>query len=133
MLREDKIIALYSIVDDLLKGIDHREPSSRRVFDSEVLTTALVSALYFGGHLDNARGFMKLTGLVPRMLEKSWFSRRLHALRELVCSLFFQLGQHLKDLAGACDYVIDSFPVAVCDNMRISRCKLLKGRQWRGK
>jgi hypothetical protein len=133
MLREDKIIALYSIVDDLLKGIHHQEPLNRKIFDSEVITTALVSALYFGGHLDNARGFMKATGFVPCMLEKSRFCRRLHGLAELVCSLFFQLGQHLKDLAGACDYVIDSFPVAVCDNIRISRCKLLKGRQWRGK
>lgn len=46
MLQEDKIIALYSIVDDLLKGIHHKEPMNRRVFDSEVITTALVSALY---------------------------------------------------------------------------------------
>jgi len=133
MLKEDKIIALYSIVDDLLKGIHHVEPQNRKIFDNEVITTALVSALYFGGHLDNARGFMKMTGLVPRMLDKSRFCRRLHGLTELVCSLFFQLGQHLKDIAGACDYVIDSFPIAVCDNIRISRSKLLKGEQWRGK
>ena len=133
MLKEDKIIALYAIVDDLLKGIHHQESLNRKVFDSEVITTALVSALYFGGHLDNARGFMKMTGLVPRMLDKTRFCRRLHSLTELLCSLFFQLGQHLKDLAGACDYVVDSFPVAVCDNIRISRCRLLKGEQWRGK
>jgi hypothetical protein len=133
MLQENKIIALYAIVDDLLKGIHHQEPSNRKVFDSEVLTTALVSALYFGGHLDNARGFMKMTGLMPRMLDKSRFCRRLHGLTELVCTLFFQLGQHLKAIAGAADYVVDSFPVAVCDNIRISRCKLLHGEQWRGK
>ena len=133
MLSESKIIALYSIVDDLLKGIGHQEPENRKVFDSEIITTALVAALYFGGHLDNARGFMKLTALVPRMLDKSRFSRRLHGLTELLCSLFFQVGQHLKDLTGASDYVADSFPVAVCDNIRISRCKLLKGEQWRGK
>lgn len=133
MLREDKIIALYCIVDDLLKGINHREPLNRKVFDAEVITTAFVSALYFGGHLDNARGFMRMTGLVPRMLDKSRFCRRLHGLTELLCSLFFQLGQHLKQMSGASDYVVDSFPVAVCDNIRISRCKLLKGKQWRGK
>jgi hypothetical protein len=133
MLSEGKIIALYSMVDDLLKGIGHQEPSNRKCFDSEVIATALVAALYFGGHLENARGFMKLTGLVPGMLDKSRFSRRLHALTELLCSLFFQVGQHLKDIAGAGDYVVDSFPVAVCDNIRISRCKLLKGEQWRGK
>lgn len=133
MLSESKIIALYSIVDDLLKGIHHQEPLNRKVFDSEVITTALVAGLYFGGHLDNARGFMKMTGLVPRMLDKSRFCRRLHAVTELLCSMFFQLGQHLKEVAGASDYVVDSFPVAVCDNIRICRCKLLRGEQWRGK
>ena len=39
----------------------------------------------------------------------------------------------MKTIAGGSDYVIDSFPVAVCDNIRISRSKLLQGKQWRGK
>jgi hypothetical protein len=133
MLQESKIIALYCIADDLLKAIGHQEPLHRKVSDSEVITTALVSALYFGGHQDHARGFMYMSGLMPRMLEKSRFNRRLHALADLLCSLFFQLGQYLKDMAGAAEYVVDSFPVAVCDNIRIKRCKLLKGEQWRGK
>ena len=47
--------------------------------------------------------------------------------------MFFELGQYLKMIAGASAYVVDSFPVAVCDNMRISRCKLIKGKQWRGR
>lgn len=133
MLTEDKIIRIYCIVDDILKGINHAEDSRRKVSDSEIITTALVSALYFGGHLDNSRGFMKMTKLVPAMLDKSRFNRRLHQLAELLFSIFYQIGHYLKSMAGASDYVIDSFPVAVCDNIRISRCKLLKGKQWRGK
>ena len=68
-----------------------------------------------------------------KMLDKSRFCRRLHSLEGLLFSLFFQLGQYLKDISGASDYVIDSFPVAVCDNIRIKRCKILKGEKWRGK
>lgn len=133
MLTEDKIIGIYCIIDDILKGIGHLEDSRRRVSDSEVITTAVVSALYFGGHLDNGRGFMKMTRLVPGMLDKSRFNRRLHGVSELIFSIFWQLGHCLKSMAGASEYVIDSFPVAVCDNIRISRCKLLRGKQWRGK
>lgn len=133
MLTEDKIIGIYCIVDDILKGIGHLEDSRRKVSDSEVITTALVSALYFGGHIDNARGFMKMTAMIPTMLDKSRFNRRLHKISELIFSIFWQIGHQLKSMAGASDYVIDSFPVAVCDNIRISRCKLLKGKQWRGK
>ena len=133
MLCADKIIALYCLVDDLLKGIGHKEDGRRRMSDSEVITTAIVSALYFGGHLDKSRQMLQMTGLVPSMLDKSRFCRRLHALNDLLWCLFFQVGQHLKDLAGASDYVVDSFAVAVCDNIRLSRCKMLKGKQGRGK
>lgn len=133
MLTEDKIIGIYCIIDDILLGIGHREDDRRKVSDSEIITTALVSALYFGGHVDNARSFMKMTKLIPNMLGKSRFNRRLHSVSELVFSMFWQLGHELKNMAGASEYVIDSFPVAVCDNIRISRCKLLKGKQWRGK
>lgn len=133
MLCEDKIIALYCLVDDLLKGIGHHEDSRRKISDSEVITTAIISVLYFGSHLDHARHMMKMTCLIPAMVDKSRFCRRLHALEGLLCMLFFQVGQYIKDREGASDYVVDSFPVAVCDNIRIPRCRLLKGKQWRGK
>lgn len=133
MLTEDKIIGIYCIVDDILKGIGHQEDSRRKVSDSELITTALASALYFGGHMDNSRGFMKMTKLVPEMLDKSRFNRRIHQLSELLFSMFYQIGNWLKSMAGAAEYVIDSFPVAVCDNIRISRCKIVKGKQWRGR
>jgi hypothetical protein len=73
---------------------------------------------------------MKMTKLVLEMLDKSRFNRRLHGLNELVFSMFWQIGHYLKSIAGAAEYVIDSFSVAVCDNIRISRCKLLNGEQW---
>jgi Transposase DDE domain len=133
MLCSDKIIGIYCLVDDLLKGIGHQEDSRRKISDAEVITTAIVSALYFGGHIDNARHMMQMTGMVPDMVDKSRFCRRLHGLEALLMMLFFQVGQHIKDIAGASEYVVDSFPVAVCDNIRIARCRMLKGKQWRGK
>jgi len=133
MLSESKIIALYCIVDDMLKGLHHREDVRIRVSDSEVITTAFVSVLYFGGHLDNARCFMKMKGYVPRMLDKSRFCRRLHRLSNLLVTMFFDMGQYLKDMAGASEYVLDSFPVSACDNIRISRSKIIKGELFRGK
>jgi len=33
------------------------------------------------------------------------------------------MGQYLKDIAGTADHVLGSFPMTVCDNVRISRCK----------
>lgn len=133
MLTKDKIIGIFCFIDDLLKTSGHYEDSRRVVSDSEIITTAIVSSLYFGGHQDKARQFMKMTGLVPNMLDKSRFNRRLHALSELIYNLFMQVGYYFKYISCEMSYVLDSFPVGVCDNIRISNCKLLQGKQWRGK
>jgi len=132
MLSEDKIITLYCIVDDMLKEMRHYEDKSVRVSDSEIITTAFVSALYFGGHLDNGRHFMKMKGYVPQMLGKSRFCRRLHRLSDFLQAMFFQLGNEIKNMAGATSYQLDSFPVAVCDNVRITRSKVLRGEAFHG-
>ena len=111
MLSEDKIIPLYCIVDDMLKGMHHYEDAKVKVSDSEVIATAFVSVLYFGGHLDNGRHFMKLKGYVPSMLGKSRFSRRLHRLSDFLLAMFYNMGKRLKDMAGAATYRLDFFPV----------------------
>jgi len=52
MLTGDKVTSIYCIADDMLKGVGHRKNSNRKVSDSEVLSTGIISALYFGGHQD---------------------------------------------------------------------------------
>src|ERR671930_1765646 len=52
--------------------------------DAEVMSTAIVAALYFGGNLERARGLLAQPTYIPRMLSKSRFNRRLHALEGLV-------------------------------------------------
>ncbi|MBF8965458.1 IS982 family transposase [Pontibacter sp. FD36] len=56
----------------------------------------------------------------------------LHRLSQTVASIFLALGQSLKELSTWSEYVIDSFPVAVCRNIRINRCRLLKNKAYRG-
>lgn len=132
MLTQGKVTSIYCLIDDLLKQSGHQDYPTSKMTDSEVITTALVSALYFGAHLDNARGYMQSSGNIPHMLDKSRFCRRLHRLAELLEQLLSQLGHCLKTMAGAANYILDSFPVAVCDNIRISRSRIVTGEKWRG-
>jgi len=131
-LSRDKVIAIYCIVDDMLKAIKHPEDIRRRISDSEVITTALVSAVYFGGHHDHAIGFMRATGMIPEMLSDSRFSRRVHKIGQLMIELLLALGNMFKNMTAELEYILDSFPVAACDNIRILRSKLLRGKKWRG-
>jgi len=128
----DKTIAIYTIVDDLLKAIGHQEDPRRFMTDAEVATTAIVAALFFCGNLEKAKCCLYQTRLMPRMLSKSRLCRRLHQISELMFNLFHQLGMVFKDANTEMQYVLDSFPVAVCDNIRISRCKIVQGEEFRG-
>lgn len=129
----EKSIAIYTIIDDLLKEIGHIEPKDRKISDAELITTCIISALYFSGNQEKGICFMKSTRLIPSMLSKSRFNRRLHQARELIVDLFFQLSHMIKRLNIKSEYIIDSFPIASCDNMRISSSKLLQGKRYRGR
>ena len=129
---DDKIIATYCLCDDLLKAIRHQEHQQSQMNDAEVMTTALTAALFFRGNHESARAMLKQYGYVPHMLSKSRFSRRLHRLTETFVLLFTLLGQTWKMLNTNSIYVIDSLPIAVCDNIRIRRSKIYTDEKFRG-
>jgi hypothetical protein len=129
----EKSIAIYVFIDDLLKKIKHNEPTNRNMSDAEVITTVLLSAIYFYGHHEKAMSFMSSTGMIKHMLSKSRFNRRLHQIRELIVDLFFQLSSLVKELNISSEYTIDSFPIHTCDNIRIPNSKLIQGKIYRGK
>ena len=116
---DEKIIATYCLCDDVLKAMCHQEDSQCKMSDAEVMTTAFTAALFFRGNLESARTMLKQYGYVPSMLSKSRFSRRLHRLKHMFVTLFHLLGNIWKTLNTNAIYVIDSLPVAVCDNIRI--------------
>ncbi|HEX8130677.1 MAG TPA: IS982 family transposase [Pyrinomonadaceae bacterium] len=128
----DRTLAIYCLVDDLLKAMQHREDRRCQVSDAEVVTTALCAMLWFGGNFERSRSFLHSSGLMPRMLSRSRLSRRLTRLAELVELIFHQLGLTLKELNTESRYAMDSFPLAVCDNIRISRCRLTQEANYRG-
>jgi len=70
--------------------------------------------------------------MAPTLPLKNGFTKRLHRLAEVLYSLFQQLGAIIKELSCSGMYILDSFPLAVCHNIRISRCKLLRGEVFRG-
>ena len=67
------------------------------------------------------------------MLDKSGFNRRLHALSDQLEALFYYLASFFKDLNVEKIYVIDSFPIPVCDNIRINRSQLVTEAYYRGR
>jgi hypothetical protein len=128
----DEIIAIYAITDDLLKALGHHEDCRSTMSDAEVITSALVAAKFFGGNQEQACNYLLEEGLIPDMLSKSRFSRRWHRLFLPLLDLFDYLGQILKSLNSSSEYLLDSFPVPICDNIRIPSAKLVNSEDYRG-
>jgi hypothetical protein len=96
------------------------------------MTTALIAALFFRGNHESARTLLKQYGYIPHMLSKSRFSRRLHRIKEIFMVFFNLLANIWKTLNKEATYVIDSLPIAVCDNIRIRRSKIYSQEEFRG-
>ena len=101
--------------------------------DAEVMTAALIAAIYFGGNQQTACAVFKTLGYTPNMLGHSRFNRRLHRIPQRFEMLFEYLAEGAKAKNPNGIYVIDSFPIPACDNIRISRSRLYQGEAWRGK
>ena len=130
---DEKIIATFCLCDDLLKATWHQESAfPQQLNDAEVMTIALIAASCFQGRHDPARFMLMQHGYIPGWISKSRFNRRLHRLKDTVAIAFDFLAQMWKTLDTDGIYVIDSFPVSVCDNIRIRRAKLYQDETYRG-
>jgi Transposase DDE domain len=129
---DDKILAMYCLCADILDAIGHVEDPQQRMSDAEVITTGLVAMLFFRGNFEAARTLLSTSRYIPQMLSRSRLNRRLHRLQNLFLTVFELLGHTWKQLNTESVYIIDSFPIAVCDNYRIPRAKLYQHEEYRG-
>jgi hypothetical protein len=129
---DDKILAVYCLRADILQALGHAEDPHQQMSDAEVITTGLVAMLFFRGNFEAARALLSTPRYMPHMLSRSRLNRRLHRLTELFGMLFELLGYTWQQLNTESVYVIDSFPVVVCDNYRIPRATLYQQEAYRG-
>ena len=122
---QDTITTIYCLCDDLLKAMNRIDDRQTRFSSAEVMSVPLVACACFGGNMARTRAFLHSHGYLKVHLSASRFSRRLAALpAELWHTLFQLLGEVFKQHNPDGAYVVDSFPVPVCHNIRIKRCKL---------
>jgi len=122
---DDTIITTYYLLEEFLNAVGHRDDQQVRLSTAEVMCTALLAAAFFGGNIEKTRSFLDEYGYIRKAISKSRFNRRLHAIDpHLWRTLFDLLAGAFKRSHPEQSYVVDSLPVAVCDNIRIKRCRI---------
>ena len=130
---DDKIIFIYCICHDFLKSFHVHDDLQCKMNTAEIMTVAIVSAVFFGENFSRSRLFLKTYGYVPKMLSESRLNRRLHEIDlALWQAIFHAISQSFMEDNKSLEYLVDSMPVEVCMNIRSYRCKLLTGKQFIG-
>lgn len=128
-----EIITMYAVSADFLQAMGEVDDPQAEMTTAEVMTTALVAARFFGGCVEQSRRFLKEHHYIPQMLSKSRLNRRLHAIPEALWRALLAtiaIAQHMLNTSKA--YIVDRFPVAVCDTIRIRRCRVYRDAAYRG-
>jgi hypothetical protein len=131
-LMEIDIIIIYVICDEFLRAMNHHDDPQAHMSDAEVMTVALIAMLYYGGNYAKARKHLGCRHYMPHMLGKSRFSRRLSRLGYLFIPLFAILAEGWKAGNAEQIYSLDTFPIPVCDNIRIRRARIYQDESYRG-
>lgn len=130
---EIEIITIYCRCEDFLISVGHKDDPQSRMSTAEVMTTALTAAAFFSGDHEKSRCFLKEYGHIPDMLSKSQFNRRLHRIPESLWRTFMEMNAGAAYLSDSSEtYLIDSFPVPVCRNIRIKNCRIYRDEEFRG-
>jgi len=130
---ELETIYIYCLCDDHLKEQRYVDDPQSQMSTAEVMTTVLVASCYFSGNHERSREFLKEHNYIPEMLSKSQLNRRLHKIPEEIWrSLLGILAKKAHETNPTHTYLVDSFPVAVCQNIRIPRCRIYSEEKYRG-
>jgi IS5 family transposase len=123
------IVTAYVVIDDVMRALGHRGHPAAHLSDAEVLTVAVVAALYFQNH--HARALQVLYGMryLTTTLSASRFNRRLHALGDWLRRLLEALG---AAFATGEAFLLDSRPLPVCRRVRARRCRKVRGAAYCG-
>lgn len=129
---EIEIITTFCICDDYLNAIGYKDDSQSKMSSSEVMTTALVAAKFFSGNYEKSRYFLQSHKYIKNMLSKSQFNRRLNTIDMSIWQGLFHLIAEIFKQTSDKKFVVDTFPIPVCHNIRISRCRIYKDEKYRG-
>jgi len=128
-----QILCIFYICDEILKQVDFKNKCQAKMSTSQILTVFIVAPRFFSGNQNRACLFLQELGYIKYMLSKSRFNRRLHAIPETIFEIILATLGKIHQLSNpGHEYAIDSFPVAVCQNIRIWHSRIYKGKTYQG-
>jgi hypothetical protein len=99
---------------------------------AEVMTFALVSALYYQANYRTSRLVFMSLRYFPNILSHSRIVRRIHSIPECVWWIVFTILKMYLRKPKSDYFIVDSFPVKAYENYKSFRAKIFRGKQFHG-
>lgn len=130
---EEQIIAIYCLCDDFIRSKGLIDWHNVKVSTSEVMTCFVVAMRFFYGNLDLARKFLCEQKYIRKSITLSGLNKRIHRINSFWWHDILEFVHLWGKKAGLpSEYIVDAFPISVCRNIRINRCKIYQGDDFRG-
>ena len=128
---EHKIITIFYIIDEYLKIIGKKDDVRAKISNSEIMLIGYLAVSSFNGNYYRAYEFSQMMKLVKK-IDYSRFIRRIRDLEKAMENIFLVIGEIFKKAENLKIYLIDSFPVQLCDITREKRCRLWNDEKFKG-
>ena len=127
-----QLIFLYCLCDELIKSVPLKDDPQSKMTHAEIMTFAIAAALYFQGNFARTRLFFLSHHYFKTIVSKSKINKKIHQIpSELWMQVFF-IVRTINCCPKNDEFIIDSFPVLVCQNARTWRCKLFPNKIYHG-
>jgi hypothetical protein len=119
-----QLIFLYCLCDELLKSSTLKDDPQSRMTYSEVMTFAIAAALYFQGNFSRTRIFFQSHHYFKTIISRSKINKKIHKIPHALWMQVFHIVRSITAHPQNNEFIIDSFPVFVCQTVPSWRCKL---------
>ena len=103
-----------------------------KMTSAEIMSFVIISAMHYQCNYEKTRFVLISQKYFHKMLSQSRLVRRIHQIPLDVWIAAFHICKELHPSNRSKEYIVDSFPVPVCQMHKSFRCKLLRGKKYHG-
>ena len=129
---EEEVIFIYCLADSIISASSLSDHPQALMSHAEIITFVMISALYYRCNYAINRRVIAYHRYYDRLISRSRMMRRIHQIPSIIWQVMFLICQSILKTQQSKRLIVDSFPVAACQNNKIFRCKLFTGTDFHG-
>lgn len=129
----EQIIMIYCLCDDYIRSINHKDWPNVKLSTAEIMLIFISGMKFFYGNITRANTFLFEQGYLKNPFSISALNRRLYKIPTYWWDAMLKFTHQWGKVFGLpLEYIVDAFPVSVCRNIRIQKCRIYEGEEFRG-